>query len=39
MTVSGDFDDTTANHTLSGTLDLTDFRVARAPALESCCRP
>jgi hypothetical protein len=33
MTVSGDFDDTTANHTLSGTLDLTDFRVARAPAL------
>ncbi len=33
MTVTGDFDDTTANHTLSGTLELNDFRVAHAPAL------
>ena len=33
LTVAGDFDDTTRKHTLSGTLNLTDFRVSRAPAL------
>ncbi len=33
MTVTGDFDDTTADHVLSGTLELDDFRVAHAPAL------
>ena len=33
LTVAGDFNDTTRDHTLSGTLELTDFRVTRAPAL------
>jgi hypothetical protein len=33
LTIAGDFDDTTRDHTLSGTLELNDFRVIRAPAL------
>jgi hypothetical protein len=33
LTASGDFDDSTRDHTLSGTLEISDFRVARAPAL------
>jgi hypothetical protein len=33
LTVTGEFDDTTRDHTLSGTLEMTDFRVSGAPAL------
>jgi AsmA-like C-terminal region/Protein of unknown function len=33
LTVSGDFNDTTRDHLLSGTLEINDFRVAHAPAL------
>jgi hypothetical protein len=33
MTVTGAFDDTIPNHPLSGTLEITDFRVSHAPAL------
>ena len=33
LTVAGDFNDATRDHTLSGTLEFTDFRVARAPVL------
>ena len=32
LAVTGDFDDTTPDHVLSGTIEMTDFRVARAPA-------
>jgi hypothetical protein len=33
LRLAGDFNDTTTDHTLTGTLELDDFRVARAPAL------
>jgi len=33
LRVSGAFDDTTPDHALAGTLDLSDFRVIHAPAL------
>ena len=33
MSVAGEFNDSEPEHTLSGTLDIVDFRVARAPAL------
>jgi hypothetical protein len=33
LTVSGEYDDTIRNQTLSGTLLLTDFRIIHAPAL------
>jgi hypothetical protein len=33
LKLEGDFDDAARDHTLTGTLDLTEFRVARAPGL------
>jgi hypothetical protein len=33
LTISGDFDDAARNNPLTGTLKISDFRVARAPAL------
>jgi AsmA-like C-terminal region len=33
MTIEGDFDDKSPAHPLNGTLDMTDFRVTRAPVL------
>jgi hypothetical protein len=33
LTLSGDFDDSTRDHTLSGTIEITDFRVGKAPVL------
>ena len=33
LTIAGDFDDTTPRHTLSGTLDIVDFRAIHAPGL------
>jgi hypothetical protein len=33
MMVDADYDDTTRDHTLSGTLGISDFRVSRAPVL------
>ena len=33
LTVAGEFDDTTPAHKLSGTLEISDFRVIHAPAL------
>lgn len=33
MSISGVFDDATPHHTLSGTLEIADFRVSNAPAL------
>ena len=33
LSIGGEFDDTTPRHTLSGTLEITEFRVSNAPAL------
>ncbi len=33
MSVAGEFNDSISEHTLSGTLDIVEFRVARAPVL------
>ena len=33
LSIGGEFDDATPLHTLSGTLEITDFRVSNAPAL------
>jgi hypothetical protein len=33
LSIGGEFDDATPRHTLSGTLEISDFRVSNAPAL------
>jgi hypothetical protein len=33
LSIGGEFDDTTPRHTLSGTLEIVDFRASNAPAL------